>query len=77
MYQDDDGLFGRDMRYKPPLAPALTEEHGWGGSHGRLAFSQMNRSQESNISEYAISKLGWLCAEGLRHRERIVGEVQS
>ena len=54
----DDALFGRDMRYKPPLAPALTEEHGWGGSHGRLAFSQMNRSQESNISEYAISTLG-------------------
>lgn len=54
----DDALFGRDMRYKPPLATALTEEHGWGGSHGRLAFSQMNRSQESNISEYAISTLG-------------------
>ena len=58
MYQDDDGLFGRDWRHKPPRADLLTIGHGWGGSHGRLAYSSMVRTQEHNMSEYAVSTMG-------------------
>ena len=56
---DDHGqeLFGHDGRYKPPLPNLLTED-GWGGSHGRLAYSSLNRSQESNYSEYALATMG-------------------
>ena len=56
-YLDDDGLFGYDMRHKPPPADMLTAS-GWGFSHGRLAYSNMVRSQESNYSEYALSTMG-------------------
>ena len=56
--QQEDGLFGRDMRHKPPITVALTEEYGWGGSHGRLAYSIMVRTQTDNISEYAMNTIG-------------------
>jgi hypothetical protein len=56
----DDALFGRDMRHKPPITVALTEEGGWKGSRGRLAFDQMVRTQERNMSEYAIKTLGFV-----------------
>ena len=56
-YLDDDGLFGHDMRHKPPRGDLLTAS-GWGGSHGRLAYSNMVRSQESNYSEYALTTMG-------------------
>jgi hypothetical protein len=54
----DDALFGHDMRHKPPITIALTEEKGWGNSHGRLAYSQIVRTQELNVSEYAIRMTG-------------------
>lgn len=57
MYEDE--LFGVDMRHRPPLPQMLTAD-GWGCSHGRLAYSQMNRSQEWNYSEYAINSLGFM-----------------
>ena len=57
-YLDDDGLFGHDMRHKPPMADMLTAKGGWGFSHGRLAYSNMVRSQEGNISEYAVTTVG-------------------
>jgi len=59
MYEYEEQLFGVDMRHKPPLPQMLTAE-GWGSSHGRLAYSQMNRSQECNYSEYAINSLGFM-----------------
>ena len=63
MYDDSgNDLFGHDGRYKPPLPNLLTED-GWGGSHGRLAYSYMNRQQESNYSEYALATMG-LMPEG-------------
>ena len=58
MYEYEETLFGVDMRHRPPLTIMPTEEHGWGGSHGRLAYSQMNRSQEWNYSEYAVNTMG-------------------
>lgn len=58
MYEYEENLFGVDMRHKPPLTIMPTEEHGWGGSHGRLAYSQINRSQEWNYSEYAVNTMG-------------------
>ena len=57
-YTEDDGLFGHDMRHKPPVADLLTAKSGWGFSHGRLAYSNMVRSQEGNISEYAVTTVG-------------------
>lgn len=60
MYENEETLFGVDMRHRPPLTIMPTEEHGWGGSHGRLAYSQMNRAQESNYSEYALNTMGIL-----------------
>ena len=57
---DDDGLFGRDMRHKPPPQPQLTSGPGWGNSRGRLAYSFMNRHQEENYSEYAVTMLGFV-----------------
>ena len=57
-YTDDDGLFGHDMRHQPPRADLLTAKGGWGFSHGRLAYSNMVRSQEGNISEYAVTMVG-------------------
>lgn len=61
MYNDfEDNLFGVDMRHKPPLTILPSLEHGWAYSQGRLAYSSMNRSQESNYSEYAISTMGGL-----------------
>ena len=54
----DDALFGHDMRHKPPITVAMTEEHGWGWSQGRLAHSKMIRTQEVNVSEYAVSTMG-------------------
>lgn len=56
----DDALFGRDGRHKPSPIPELLTERGWGSSHGRLAFSNMNRKQDANMSEYAISTIGML-----------------
>ena len=58
----DDELFGHDGRYKPPLPNLLTED-GWGNSRGRLAYSYLNRQQESNYSEYALATMG-LMPEG-------------
>ena len=58
MYEYEENLFGVDMRHRPPLTIMPTEEHGWGGSHGRLAYSQMNRAQEWNYSEYAVNTMG-------------------
>ena len=58
MYEYEEKLFGVDMRHKPPLTIMPTEEHGFGGSHGRLAYSQINRSQEWNYSEYAVNTMG-------------------
>jgi len=54
----DDSLFGRDMRHKPPMADLLTSKNGWEGSHGRLAYSQIVRTREMNVSEYAIRTTG-------------------
>lgn len=54
----DDALFGHDMRHKPPITIALTEKNGWGDSRGRLAYSQIIRTQELNVSEYAIRMTG-------------------
>jgi len=61
MYNEcEESLFGRDMRHKPPITIMPTEEHGWGCSHGRLAYSSMNRAQEKNYSEYAITTMGMM-----------------
>ena len=61
MYDDiGDELFGHDWRHKPPRADLLTTRGGWGGSHGRLAYTGMNRQQDSNMSEYAINAIGML-----------------
>jgi hypothetical protein len=54
----DDRLFGRDMRHNPPITIALTAKNGWEGSHGRLAYQQIVRTQELNVSEYAIRMTG-------------------
>lgn len=56
--ENEENLFGWDMRHRPPITILPTEEHGWDGSHGRLAYSNMNRSQERNYSEYAITTMG-------------------
>lgn len=56
--ENEENLFGWDMRHRPPITILPTEEHGWDGSHGRLAYSKMNRSQERNYSEYAITTMG-------------------
>ena len=59
MYDDSgESLFGHDGRHKPNPIPELLTERGWGSSHGRLAYSGMNRQQETNCSEYAIKTLG-------------------
>lgn len=61
MYNDfEENLFGYDMRHKPPITILPTQENGWGGSHNRLAYSSMNRSQEWNYSEYAITTIGMM-----------------
>lgn len=60
MIYDDDGLFGHDGRHKPNPIPELLTEHGFGVSHGRLAYTEMNRQNDSNMSEYAISTIGML-----------------
>ena len=58
MYDDNGNeLFGHDGRHKPPRVDLLTAR-GWGDSRGRLAYSSMNRQQETNFSEYAINTLG-------------------
>lgn len=58
MNEYEENLFGVDMRHRPPLTILPTEEHGWGNSQGRLAYSKMNRSQEWNYSEYALTTMG-------------------
>ena len=58
--ENEENLFGWDMRHRPPITILPTEEHGWGNSHGRLAYSNMNRSQEWNYSEYAIKSMGMM-----------------
>lgn len=59
MYDDHgDELFGHDGRHKPPPIPELLTERGWGGSRLRLAYTGMNRQDEGNMSEYAISTMG-------------------
>lgn len=61
MYDDrGDELFGHDWRHKPPRADLLTMKGGWGGSHGRLAYSGINRQQDANMSEYAIKTIGMM-----------------
>lgn len=61
MYDDrGDELFGHDGRNKPPMADLLTMKGGWGGSHGRLAYSGINRQQDANMSEYAIKTIGMM-----------------
>jgi hypothetical protein len=61
MYDDSgESLFGHDGRHKPNPIPELLTERGWGSSHGRLAYSNMNRQQDSNMSEYAINTIGML-----------------
>jgi hypothetical protein len=59
MYDDSgESLFGHDGRHKPPPIPELLTERGWGGSRLRLAYTGMNRQDEGNMSEYAISAMG-------------------
>lgn len=61
MYDDrGDELFGHDGRHKPPMADLLTMKGGWGCSHGRLAYSGINRQQDANMSEYAIKTIGMM-----------------
>ena len=60
MYDREDELFGHDGRHKPNPFPRLLTGEGWAGSHNRLAYSQMNRQQDANMSEYAISTIGML-----------------
>ena len=59
MYEED-ALFGHDGRHKPSPIPQLLTARGWGSSHGRLAYSQMNRQQDDNMSEYAMKTIGML-----------------
>ena len=56
---DDHGqeLFGHDGRHKPPRVDLLTSK-GQESCIGRLAYSQMVRSLESNASEYAVRTMG-------------------
>ena len=56
----DDALFGHDGRHMPSPIPQLLTARGWGNSHGRLAYSQMNRQQDDNMSEYAVKTIGML-----------------
>lgn len=56
-YQDDDGLFGHDMRHKPPRADLLTTKRQE-NSIGRLAYSKIVRTRDINVSEYAIRVMG-------------------
>ena len=58
--RDEDALFGHDGRHKPSPFPQLLTARGWGNSHGRLAYSQMNRQQDDNMSEYAVKTIGML-----------------
>lgn len=60
MYDREDELFGHDGRHKPNPFPRLLTGEGWACSHNRLAYSQMNRQQDANMSEYAISTIGML-----------------
>lgn len=54
---DEDELFGHDGRYKPPRADLLTSR--WQESCiGRLAYAQMVRTHETNVSEYAVRTMG-------------------
>lgn len=41
--ENEENLFGWDMRHRPPITILPTEEHGWDGSHGRLA--DINKDQ--------------------------------
>ena len=58
----EDSLFGHDGRHKPNPIPELLTERDWGTSHGRLAYTNMNRQQDDNMSEYAISTIGMMPA---------------
>ena len=59
MYPDDEGLFGHDLsRHKPPFVFLPTAKSGWGNSRGRLAYSNMVRTHNDNISEYAVRTIG-------------------
>lgn len=61
MYREcEENLFGVDMRHKPPITILPAQEHGWGCSHGRLAYSSINRAQEKNYSEYAVDTMGFM-----------------
>lgn len=57
---DDDALFGHDGRHMPSPFPQLLTARGWGNSHGRIAYSQMNRQKADNMSEYAMKTIGML-----------------
>ena len=56
---DDHGqeLFGHDGRHLPPRVDLLTSK-GQESCIGRLAYSQMVRSLDSNASEYAVRTMG-------------------
>lgn len=54
---DEDELFGHDGRYKPPRVDLLTSRRQE-SCIGRLAYSQMIRAHEINISEYAVRTMG-------------------
>lgn len=56
---DDHGqeLFGHDGRHLPPRVDLLTSK-GQESCIGRLAYSQMVRSLDSNASEYAVRMMG-------------------
>jgi len=56
-YPDDDGIFGFDMRHKPPLPDLLTSDQA-AASSNRLAYYKMNRQSDLNMSEYAHTTMG-------------------
>ncbi len=58
--KQEDALFGHDGRHMPSPFPQLLTARGWGNSHARLAYSQMNRQQDDNMSEYAVRTIGML-----------------
>ena len=58
--KQEDALFGHDGRHMPSPFPQLLTARGWGNSHGRLAYSQMNRQKADNMSEYAMKTIGML-----------------
>lgn len=61
MYDDSEReLFGHDWRHHPPKIPELLTADGWGSSQGRLAYTSLNRQQDTNNSEYAVKSIGFV-----------------